>query len=315
MSYPPTDDFAPARPTQAVLWLIALNVAVAFVQLTIQQDLPQHLGFTREDFGTGRLWTVATYMFVHGGFWHLALNMYALWAFGPRLERAWAPRALTWFYLWCGLGGVIAHAVFVGEGLLVGASAAVLGVLYAYARRWPDDQLLFLGVVPMKVRHLIGFLVAVNVLFGLLSLGASAQGGGGTAYLAHLGGLAFGWLWFRLPSGPNVERLRQRVASAPDLGDDPPRPVPKSFPRPRERGSESDEVVEKSKALTAKPAPVRPPVPTRPKAPPPVVAAAPISRTAALDRVLDKISAQGLDSLTPDERRILDEMSRTLRDG
>ena len=308
MPYAPPDDPAAPRMTPAVLWLIAINVAVAFVQLTLQQDLPQTLGFRAEELDAGRLWTAATYLFVHAGFWHLAFNMYSLWLFGPRLERAWSAGALARYYLWCGLGALVAHALFVRGGLLVGASGAIFGLMYAYARRWPDDEVLFFGVVPMKVKHMVWGLIAVNVALGMLS--AAGGDGGGVAYLAHVGGVAFGMLWFLRPTGPSVERVRQRVASAPDVGDDPPRPVPKSFPRPRERGSESDEVVEKSKALTAKPQPARPAAPARP-APAPT----PVGRAAALDLVLDKISSSGLDSLTADERRLLEETSRKLRDG
>lgn len=305
MSFSPTDDHEPPRLTPAVLWLIALNVAVFFVQLTLQQDLPQYLGFAAGEVGA-RPWTAGTYMFAHAGFWHLAMNMYTLWAFGPRLERAWSTRQFGTFYLWCGIGGLAAHALLVRDGgTLVGASAAVFGLLYAYARRWPDDEVLLFGVVPMKVRWLVGLLVAVNLVMGMLAMG---QGGGGVAYLAHLGGVAFGWLWFRRPAAPNVERLRQRVAPAPDVSDEPPRAVPKTLPRPRERVSETDEVVEKSKALTAKPQPVRPTAPARP-----VAAAAPAPRSAALDLVLDKISEHGLSSLTTEERRVLEEESEKLR--
>jgi hypothetical protein len=133
--------------------------------------------------------------------------------------------------------------------------------------------------------------------------------GGGTAHWAHLGGAVFGLLYAMRPSAPNVERLRQRVASTPDLGDEPPRPVPRSLPRPRERGSDADEVVEKSKAMTARPAR---PAPVQPRRPVPAGSQA---RSPELDVVLDKISQHGLESLTTDERRLLEEMSRRLRDS
>jgi membrane associated rhomboid family serine protease len=312
MSFPATDEPESPRPTPAVLWLLALNVAVYFVQVTVQGDLPVWLGFR------GRFpeawWTPLTYMFVHGGFWHLALNMYTLWVFGPRIEREWSAASFVGFYLWCGLGGVAAHALLIrGPSLLVGASAAIFGVIFAYARRWPDEEVLFFGVVPMKVRWLVAFMAITNLALGFLSAAPDGLGGGDrTAYFAHLGGFVFAWLYFLRPSTPNVERLRQRVASAPDLGDEPPRPVPRSLPRPRERGSDADEVVEKSKAVTARPTRHTPAPPRRPA--PPVPAAAG-TRTEALDHVLDKISQHGMASLTPDERTLLEEMSRKLRDS
>jgi hypothetical protein len=149
-----------------------------------------------------------------------------------------------------------------------------------------------------------------------------------------------------------VERFRQRVSPAPDVTDGLPRAVPpRSTPRPRERGSAADEAVERSRALTTQPPPpglptMGPPVPPRdgppsgrprparaaergaaavpPGGPPSGAAPAgapklPASTAAArrevLDRLLDKISANGMESLTGDERLLLEETSRSLRDG
>jgi membrane associated rhomboid family serine protease len=312
MPLPASDepDVAPPRLTPAVLWLVALNVAVYFVQVTVQGDLPQWLGF-RAGGGAGGFerhwWTALTYMFVHAGVWHLAFNMYMLWAFGPRVERAWSTRSFLGYYLWCGLGGVVTHALLVRDGaLLVGASGAIYGVLLAYALAWPNEEAYLFGVVPMRVKWMVGMFILIDLVAGLSE--GRLPDGSGTAHWAHLGGAFFGFLYALRPSAPNVERLRQRVASAPDLGDDPPRPVPRSLPRPRERGSDADEVVEKSKAVTARPARQAPAQPRRP-----VPAGSP-ARSEALDLVLDKISQHGLDSLTSDERRLLEEMSRKLRD-
>jgi membrane associated rhomboid family serine protease len=299
---------APPRLTPAVLWLIALNVVVYFLQVTVQGDLPLWLGFRAASFDR-HWWSVLTYMFVHAGFWHLAFNMYMLWAFGPRVERAWSTRGFAGYYLWCGLGAVVAHALLVRDGaLLVGASGAIYGVLLAYAFQWPNEEAYFFGVVPMKVKWMVGMFILIDLVAGLSEGGVGASGGG-TAHWAHLGGAVFGLLYAMRPSAPNVERLRQRVASTPDLGDEPPRPVPRSLPRPRERGSDADEVVEKSKAMTARPAR---PAPVQPRRPVPAGSQA---RSPELDVVLDKISQHGLESLTTDERRLLEEMSRRLRDS
>jgi len=310
MAFPASsDEYEVPRLTPAVLWLVAANVAIYFVQLTLQKDFPTLLGFQYADLRNGAPWTALTYMFVHAGFWHLALNVYTLWALGPRVERAMGTRAFTFYYAFCGLGGVVFQSIFVPhESLLIGASAAIFGVLVAYAMRWPDDEMYLFFVVPMKMRWFATFLVAMNLAAGALSGGS--VGAGGVAYLAHLGGVAFALLYLLRPSAPSVDRLRQRVATAPDLGDEPPRPVPRSLPRPRERVSEVDEVVEQSKALTMN-KPPRPVVPAPPR-PTPVSAA---SRQEALDLVLDKISEHGLDSLTLEERHLLEEMSRKLRDS
>jgi membrane associated rhomboid family serine protease len=308
MAFPTSsEEYEPGRLTTAVLWLVAINVAIYFVQLTLQKDFPALLGFDANGF-RAQWWGPLTYMFVHAGFWHLALNMYTLWAFGPRVEHAMGTSAFVPFYLWSGLGGVALHWLWRPGALLVGASAAIFGVMFAYARRWPDEEVYFFGVVPMRMKWLLWFMVAVNLGLGALSLvnGDAGIDSQPVAYLAHLGGILFAWLYLVRPAAPSVERFRARVAPAPDLGDEPPRPVPRSLPRPRERGSEVDEVVEQSKALTVN----KPPRPTV-VAPRPAITAA--NRREALDLVLDKISEQGLQSLTLDERRLLEEMSRTFR--
>jgi membrane associated rhomboid family serine protease len=97
-----------------VLWLLALTVAVYFIQETVQQNLPAYLGFHGvRGLIAGELWTPITYAFMHAGLLHLAFNMYALWAFGPRLEAEWGPRAFAGFYLWCAIGGAVAFGLFV----------------------------------------------------------------------------------------------------------------------------------------------------------------------------------------------------------
>src|SRR5262245_6957114 len=100
------DELENHRLTRAVRWLIAVNAAIYFLQLTIirPDSMQLALGFSARDLSS-RWWTVGTYMFVHGGFWHVALNMYTLWLFGPRLERAWSPGEFTRYYVLCGLGG------------------------------------------------------------------------------------------------------------------------------------------------------------------------------------------------------------------
>jgi membrane associated rhomboid family serine protease len=300
-----TDELEPSRaPTTAVRWIIALNVAVYFLQLSLVGDvnMMRWLGFTADSLPAG-WWRAFTYMFVHAGLLHLAGNMYMLWLFGPRIERQWSAGGFTRYYLWCGLGGWLAHVLFFRSGVLVGASGAIYGVLVAYAMRWPNDELYFFGAVPVKVKWLVAAYLAYDIVWGLLLPGAS----GGVAHFAHLGGAAAGWLFLRTPSGQQIDRLRHRIAPVPDLPDETPRAVPRSAPRPREqRGSEVDEIVAKSKAIAAARRPPAPPPPPKPTAAG--------KKGEALDLVLDKISEHGLDSLTSDERRLLEEMSRKLRD-
>jgi membrane associated rhomboid family serine protease len=293
------EDLESPRLTRAVQWLIAVNVAIYFLQVTIVGAGNMHpaLGFASRDLST-KWWTIATHMFVHGGFWHLAMNLYMLWLFGPRIERAWSAGEFTRYYVLCGLGGWFFHLLFARESLLIGASAAILGVMLAYAMRWPDDEVLVLFLLPLKVKWLVAILAVVNVIGGMTAGGE----GGGVAYMAHLGGLAAGWLYLRSSTATSIDRFRQRVSQVPDLPDETPRAIPRSLPRVREKGREIDDVVARSNAaLSRRPAPA------------PHTAPKPPQRTSDLNLVLDKISERGIDSLTSSERKLLEEMSKELR--
>lgn len=304
MSYVTYDEFDSPRTPTAVYWLIGLCVGVYFVQETLvgTPNMTQWFGYSAGDLASRSMWTVVTYMFVHGGLMHLLLNMWTLWLFGPRVERAWGASTFTWYYLWCGLGGWAFHYMLQrGGGTLIGASAAILGIAVAYASRWPDDEVLFFGVVPMKVRWLVVFMALINITMAVVDSGTM----GGTAYAAHIGGMVAGWVYLRAPGAGSLDRFRRRIAPAPDYGDEPPRAIPKTSSRPRER--EVDDIVAQSKAAVAR---VRPPAAPR-QAPAPAPRAP--NPSTALDAVLDKIAAEGMQSLTAAEKLLLDEWSRKLR--
>jgi membrane associated rhomboid family serine protease len=291
----------PQRLTTAVQAFIAINVAVAFLQAVVgvppYADLAAWFGFDLGSLPT-RWWTPVTYMFVHVGVWHVVVNMYALYLFGPRLEQSWGSKKFAWFYLFCGLGGVVFQMLFIRTGNLVGASAAVFGVMTAYAMQWPDDEMYLLFVVPMRVRTLVVGLFMFTLVMGIAATGD----GGGTniAYFAHVGGLIAAYAYLRVAASTGIDQVRQRVANLPDA-DEPPRAIPRNMPR-RERGDEVDDIVAKSKAIAAKRSVTIAPASCRREA-----------KADELDRVLDKISEAGIESLTGDERKILEEMSRRLR--
>jgi membrane associated rhomboid family serine protease len=293
------------RLTRAVQALVALNVAILFLQWTVvsSADVFAWMGF--HDGGLPRsLWSALTYSFAHYGFWHLAVNMFALLTFGPRLESVMGTRAFTLYFLWCALGGAVAHLLFVRTGVLVGASAAVLGVMFGYAQHWPDDELALFGVVPVRAWTMIVMLAVATLGVGMAA--ASELGDDRTLYLAHLGGVAFAWLYLRTPPAASIERLRQRISPAPDYQDEaPPRAIPRTLPRQRVQRDEVDEIVAQSKAIAAQQPASRALVT-------PVRTSGEL-RAAELDRVLDKISAGGLASLSADERALLDAIARRLR--
>jgi membrane associated rhomboid family serine protease len=300
MAFSLSDESEAPRMTPAVQWLIGINVLIYFLQITSvvgPADMIQWLGFQTSDL-SGRWWTVITHMFVHRGVWDLAFSMLTLAFFGPRLERVWGPGAFVRYYLLCGLGGWLAHLMFARDVPLVGSAAAIYGVLLAFAVRWPDDEVYLFFAVPIKVKWLVAALAVISLVMGI------AHGDSGVAHFAQLGGFVAGWLYLQAGSSGSIRRLRQRVSPIPDVSDEPPRAVPRS-PRPRER-QDIDEIVARSNRATVikRPASIpAPPASARPR------------KSEELDLVLDKIQAQGMESLTVEERHLLDEMSRRLRNS
>ena len=304
MSHTSYDQPSHPRMTPAVQWLIAANVGVFFLQVTLfgGNSVFGALGLDPSRF-PAEWWTIVTYMFVHGGLWHIAFNMLSLWMFGPRIENLWGARSFTYFYLWCGIGGAIAHLLLEGGAGLVGASAAVMGVLLAYALRWPDEEVYVFGVLPMKTRWLVVWLALINLAMGI----SSTKGGSGIGWFAHLGGLAFGWIYLRVSAFGGLDNFRRWVSPVPDEPEDAYRAVPRRVPRNRDRNERADaidEVVAKSNAVAAKSS--RSAVLPHPGSE---------TRESAerLDTVLDKISKHGIESLTREEQALLEEMSRKLR--
>jgi rhomboid family protein len=287
------------RLTRAVQWLLALNIGVYFLQLTL---LSPDAVFSTLALNPARFprawWTIVTYMFVHAWLAHLAFNMFTLWMFGPRLEQAWGTRAFVQFYLWCGLGGAIAHLLFAQNSAVIGASGAISGVLVAYALNWPNDEVYLFGVIPMKSRWLIAAMIAMNIIFAL-------SPSSGIDWTAHVGGMGFGWLFLKLYSLGGLDRVRGWVSSVPDESEEMPRAVPRRRSAMRDRGQGVDEVVARSNAVVLR---ERKPLQHVPKR------ETPQEYATRVNQVLDKISQQGIASLSRDERRLLEDMSRKLRD-
>jgi membrane associated rhomboid family serine protease len=306
---------APGTPriTRGVLWLVALIAGVEFMQFTIVQpeDVQGVLGFRRGDLDGGHWWSVGTYPFAHASTWMAAMNAYALLIFGPRLERTWGMRRFLAFAALAALGGWMLHLFIAGAAPLLGASAMALGVLTAYSALWGGDSHQLAGGLTMSGRWVAFLVAAILVLVGLQEPSAA---GGGAAFVAHLGGVVVAGAFVRATRVTFVEQFREGVSALPDEPpeDQPPRAVPKTLPRSRSRERDTiDDVVARSNAASsthrAQAARQRPPADTPTETPA-------VKPVADLDAILDKISAEGIETLTADERRVLDDHSRRLRD-
>jgi membrane associated rhomboid family serine protease len=145
----------------------------------------------------GFIWQPLTYMFLHGDVWHILINMLILWFFGREVEYFIGQKHFTRLYLW---GGVVGAALWLAFNFnstlpVVGASAAVLACVIAFATLFPnrDVTLLVFFVLPvtMKAKYLALIAIALDV-FPLLSHAAT-----NVAHLAHLGGAALGYVYIK----------------------------------------------------------------------------------------------------------------------
>jgi membrane associated rhomboid family serine protease len=267
-------------PTPWVRGLIIANAVVFFLQVTVFTGpwFVETFAFQPGQILT-RPWTPLTYMFLHGGFLHLAFNMLMLFVFGAAVEERLGARRFALYYFLCGLGGAVLSfglMLTAPSVAVLGASGAVYGVALAFAMFWPNARLFVFPLpVPVKAKWLVIFLATMSLLSAVL--GARD----GVAHFAHLGGFLFGFIFLRV-EGSVRERARE-VFARPRLAHVvPPR-------RARERAAAATEA-------------------PKPKGRDPSV-------YDEVDRVLDKISEQGMDSLTPEEQRLLTDVSRRLRNN
>ncbi|MEX2219912.1 MAG: rhomboid family intramembrane serine protease [Phycisphaerales bacterium] len=185
------------RPTVVNHALVALNIAAFVAALLLERSDPElhrrvfeTLMLNPEDF---KAWAVVSYAFLHGGLAHILGNMVFLWVFGPNVEDRFGRIGYLLFYLiGAGVAGG-AHALFYPHHPVIGASGAVAAVTGAYLVLFPHTRIkvllmfFFIGIYEIPAWWLIGGQIAWNLF-------AEGLGGGrsGIAYLAHLGGYAWG---------------------------------------------------------------------------------------------------------------------------
>lgn len=289
----------PMASPRAARAITAVSLALFFIQATILApgDIETALGFSTQDLGH-RWWTIVTFTLVHADAWPLIVNLGALFVFGAALERVWGTGEFVRYYLVCSLGAWMASLMFAPpEALLTGSAGPAMGVVLAFAAQSGPEPSLRVGAVSLSAGW-VAFLGTVSIL----AAGAlTAPPDSATVYLVHVGGMVAGWAYLRTAGSISLLRLREAVSPVPDEAsdDEPPRAIPRTHARPSRH---EDDIVARSNAAVAREAAERQHAVPQPRDP------------ASLNRVLDKISKSGFESLTPDERMLLDEMSRRLRD-
>lgn len=213
----PLRDDVPSRRAPLVTWaLVAATVAVYLYQVVLPEEGERRLFYlfgivparifhpdwaARVGFPEGGLWPFFSSMFLHGGLFHLASNLWTLWIFGDNVEDRMGRLRFLAFYLLCGLAAGLAHAIANPSSVLptIGASGAIAGVLGAYLRWYPGARVLTLVPIffyPLFV-HLpalvyLGLWFVTQLLSGAAALGASPDSGG-VAWWAHIGGFVIGF--------------------------------------------------------------------------------------------------------------------------
>ena len=166
------------------------------------------------------LYQLVTYMFMHGGVTHLFFNMFALWMFGCVIEQTWGSRRFLWYILACGVGAglfqeaaqfvqyaveglaaynmvnvggmIIPTSEYLNMWVTVGFSGAVYGILLGFGMTYPEERIFIFPLpVPIKGKWFVMLYAAIE-LFSALSTSSD-----GVAHIAHLGGMAVGYIIIR----------------------------------------------------------------------------------------------------------------------
>lgn len=263
------------RMTRAVKYIIIICVvsflAGKLIQAAGSALWIRGLGLTplmvREYF---TVWQFVTYMFLHGGLWHLLFNMFALWMFGTEVERAWGSREFTVFFLFTGTVVGILFFIFASGlpliisagspgNVLIGSSGAIFAILAAYGMMFPERTILFMFIFPIRAKYFVLIIAAIELYLIWTPSGISN--------FAHLSGMLIGYLY--LKKDWNFSSLLQRYYDRKRR-----RRIRLVEDEERRQKEQSDEV----------------------------------------DRILDKISRKGMESLTRRERKILERASSRKKD-
>ncbi|HEX4047464.1 MAG TPA: rhomboid family intramembrane serine protease [Elusimicrobiota bacterium] len=264
-------DFSAMPP--AIKGLLLANVAGFIIAKLVGPQIYDLFGLVPQHLIFDRwVWQPITYLFIHGNIWHLLFNLFALWMFGMPVEAQWGAAEFLKYYFICGVGAALCSTLINVHSAIpvIGASGPIFGLLVAFAMLYPDAVVYLYFLIPVKAAHMA-------ILFGALEFFAGATGATpGIARFAHLGGMVTGyfyirWWWvWKVHAKSLAKGLLHR-----DVEEVAARPQPRRapLPPPREDVRRADPMAE-------------------------------------VDRILDKILASGMESLTDDEKRLMQRYSQ-----
>ena len=183
-------------------------VVYQFPAMTYYFGLTPHLILTKY-----YIWQLGSYMFLHGDFFHIFLNMYALILFGIPVEQLWGSKKFVMYYFFTGIGaGIVIFFINMfagGTGAFIptiGASGAVFGLLLAFGILFPDVELLVFFFIPMKAKFLVVLYGGIE-LMALISSGTNSS----VSHVGHLGGILFGVIFFVASRRRGIEFTAKKI--------------------------------------------------------------------------------------------------------
>jgi membrane associated rhomboid family serine protease len=173
-------------------------------------------------FTTGQqFFSLLSFMFLHGGFWHLLGNMWSLYIFGNNVEDRLGPLRYIVFYLLCGITSGLSHLIFNLNSNIptIGASGAIAGVMGAYLILHPNAKILTLIpiiFIPWFIEIPAFIFLGFWFVLQFINAAGSHGGIGGIAWWAHIGGFIFGIIFLKifilLPATGVSDQMRRITA-------------------------------------------------------------------------------------------------------
>ena len=177
-----------------VKYLLIANVLV-FILMALSGEK----GFLFRSFGLVpslvwqkfKFWQLFTYLFIHGDWLHILLNMFMLWVCGQDLETQWGKKHFFIFYFICGIGAGFITFIFDIHSIIpiVGASGAIYGLLVAYGFTYPNRILLLYGLLPIKAKYVV---LGLGLIAFFASFSANQSN---ISHITHLSGMIIGFIF------------------------------------------------------------------------------------------------------------------------
>jgi len=280
-SYMRQPDDAPRRGVSATILVLVATLAVFILQEinaaygTFSEW--RYFALSTEGLKNGYLWQLLTFQFLHAGPWHFVCNMFGLYVFGRAVEESIGKKHFLLLYFGSGIAGGILQSVlgFLFPSLfgmwVLGASAGVFGLIAAYSTLDPDREILAYLVLPIRAKHFLWIAAAIAIFYILVPSERHIAHG------AHLGGMLAGVVYIRW--------IIRAEFSLRMPGRFLPRRAPQPLVKVRSSAKSPWQKSRNEGVANAQPDEF-------------------ISRE--VDPILDKISAQGIHSLTERERKILE---------